>query len=181
MPNTPEDGEEPKISWKDSEARKLLYKDIVEGRVPLKAKDESGRSTMKLRHIYSMHPEYASYLYEHFSRRVSSVRSIIKKSFQRADMDERALYKYVQNHELSMFSKRGGYIQWQGSKAQELLKLDLENHLHNTLTKQALWNSREEYFSNFPLKVFCDKLYQEIRTAKYLHTLKVKGKHYKAS
>ena len=88
---------------------------------------------------------------------------------------------YIQHHPVSYFLARGGYIQWQGSKAQELLKTDIENGMLDRLKKQVLWLSRPEYNNNFPLNVFHDKIYQEIRTAKYLHTLKVKGKRFKAS
>ena len=171
--------EEPK--WKDSEARKLLYQDVLDGVVPLQAKDAQGRTTMKLKEIFSMHQEYSLFDYDKFSRRVSSIRAIVKKNKERSASDEQAFNTFVQNHDVSYFSNRGGYIQWQGSKAQELLKTDIDNGLLDTLSKQALWGSREEYSTNFPLKVFRDKIYQELRTAKYLHTLKVKGKHYKAS
>jgi hypothetical protein len=52
---------EPTIKWKKSRAQALLYQDIKEGWVPLHAKDDNGKSTMKLKDIYDMHPEYAEY------------------------------------------------------------------------------------------------------------------------
>jgi hypothetical protein len=50
---------EPEVKWKKSKARRLLYKDIVEGEVPLDATDADGHSTMQLSEIYLMHTEYA--------------------------------------------------------------------------------------------------------------------------
>jgi hypothetical protein len=44
-----------------------------------------------------------------------------------------------------------------------------------------LWESRREYFEQFPLDAFRDKIKQEVRTAKYLHTCKTKGIRFKAS
>ena len=43
---------------------------------------------------------------------------------------------------------------------------------------KELWETREEYFEEFPLDVFRSKIDQEIRTAKYLHTVKTKGRDY---
>ena len=136
---------------------------------------------MPLKDIYQMHPEYKEYHYDKFSARLSSLRAIVRKDHARADSDKLSFNVFVQNHEVSLFSNRGGYIQWQGSSAQKLLLQDIEDGLLETLSKKDIWISREEYCGNFPLKVFCDKAYQEIQTAKYLHILKVKGKQYKAS
>ena len=58
---------------------------------------------------------------------------------------------------------------------------DIVNDLHIVLKPKVLWESRREYFEEFPLPVFRKKIQQEIRTAKYLHTLKTKGISYKAS
>jgi hypothetical protein len=52
---------EPDVKWKNSKAKRLLYKDIVEGEVPPDATDADGRSTMQLSDIYLMHPEFAEY------------------------------------------------------------------------------------------------------------------------
>lgn len=52
---------EPTIKWADSEARKLLRKLIIEGKVPAAAKDEDGNSTMALQIVYEMEPALALY------------------------------------------------------------------------------------------------------------------------
>ena len=64
--------EEPKIKWKKSNARALLLEDLCNGLVPLEAKDNSGKSTMKLKDIYAMRPEYAAYDYKKFLSRLSA-------------------------------------------------------------------------------------------------------------
>jgi hypothetical protein len=48
----------PKIKWGKSKARDLLYKDLVDGNIPRQAVDEHGQSTMRLKDIFQMHPEY---------------------------------------------------------------------------------------------------------------------------
>ncbi len=51
--------EEPKITWKKSDAKRLLYKDVMDGLVPLEATNQdNGQSTMQLREIHIMRPEY---------------------------------------------------------------------------------------------------------------------------
>jgi hypothetical protein len=171
---------EPKIKWGNSQARELLYSDLREGRIPSDAKDANGQSTMQLREIYVMRSEYAEYAYQKFSSRLSTLRKILKKNNGRAEADQAAFDQYKSNHEISYFSHKG-YIQWQGSDAQEFLLQDLEEGLHNVMRKKELWLSRPEYHTTFPLAAFRDFVYQEIRTAKYLHTLRVKGKLHKAS
>jgi hypothetical protein len=64
----------------------------------------------------------------------------------------------------------------QYSEAQELVKEDLEAGLHKTMSRMDLYGSRPEYYEHFPLDAFRDKVNQEIRTAKYLYTLKIRGK-----
>jgi hypothetical protein len=176
---------EPKTKWKDSSARRQLYKDIKEGRVPLDATDQDGKSTMQLRDIYSMHLEYAEYDYDKFSSRLGSLRKIIKEKNSRAEKDKKAFDLFTGSHTASLSSAKG-YIQWQGSLSQTLAKQDIlfgkvaKGH-DNYIGMRALYGSREEYYDEFPYRDFRDKIRQEIRTGKYLHTLKLKAITYQSS
>ena len=170
-----EEWDEPATKWGKSKARKLLYKDIMNGQVPRTAKDANGKSTMKLKDIYEMHEDYKKYHYSKFSGRVARMRSLIDERESRKDLDQQAFDNYVSSHQISFFSHKG-YIQWQGSDAQEFALEDIKNNVHNT-TKWKVWHGqRREFYEHFPLDAFRDKIKQEIRTAKYLHTLEVRGK-----
>jgi hypothetical protein len=101
----------------------------------------------------------------------------------------KAFQKYVENHPVSYYSRKG-YIEWQGSQSQKLALKDLEEGVHDLSIKggpkknggyRAFYNARPEYYAEFEFKDFCDKIRQEIKTKKYKHTLKVKGKQHKAS
>ena len=83
----------------------------------------------------------------------------------------------MRNNKVSFFS-REGYIQWQGSDAQRLLKEDIKAGRLEEYGKRKMdfWLSRPEYCDEFPLHVFRDKIKQHIGTKKYHHTLKVRGK-----
>jgi hypothetical protein len=173
--------EEPDIAWRDSKAKKLLYKALMRGKIPAKAKDQQNKSTMELKDIYIMRPEYSEYRYDMFSSRLSSIRSTFSTNTQRAQDDQAAFDVYVENNEVSTMSHKG-YIQWQGSESQRLLKEDMEDgemekYADQKFPKMKFWQSRPEYYNEFPLHVFRDKIQQEIGTAKYLHTLKVRGKN----
>ena len=171
-----EEPEEPKIKWEKSKAKQLLYKDIVAGRVPLHAKTADGKSTMPLKLIYDLRPEFKEYLYSKFSSRLSSLRKTIKERNDRAALDQEAFENYKQNNTVPALFSHKGYIQWQGSDAQKLCRQDIADGLHTAMSRLDLYGSRREYYENFPLDAFRDKVWQELRTAKYLHTLEVKGK-----
>ena len=50
---------EPKIKWKDSKARRTLYKELTDGNIPRDTKDSNGRFMVPLlKDIYNMHEEY---------------------------------------------------------------------------------------------------------------------------
>ena len=172
----PAEKEEPKVKWEKSKAKQLLYKDILEGRVPRNATTADGKSTMPLKSIYELRPEFQEYLYSKFSSRLSSLRKTIKDRSYRANLDQEAFDNYKANNPVPAAFSHKGYIQWQGSEAQALCREDIEHGLHKSMSRMELFGSRSEYYKNFPLKEFRDKVRQEIRTAKYLHTLAVKGK-----
>jgi hypothetical protein len=167
---------EPTIKWRKSEAKKLLRKAIFDGNV---SADATGRAG-ELQEIYHLHPEFADYDFGKFAARLARVREEFKNNEDRAAEDLAAFENYISYHEVSLVSRKG-YIQWQGCDAQRLLLKDIENNLHTETKPKELWDSRPEYRNEFPLKVFRSKLEQEVRTAKYLHTVKMKGVQYKAS
>ena len=90
-------------------------------------------------------------------------------------MDVEAFDNYRRNHQPSLFSHHG-YPEWQGSEAQRLLKINLEGKKKDTMSKMDLWDSTPEFHEHFRLKAFRDKINQEIRTAKYLHSIRERGK-----
>ena len=172
---------EPSVKWRNSVAKMKLYEDVNTGKVPIDSK-EQGNNRMSLKQIYLMHPEYADYDFQKFSNRLSSIRKTVTELKDRAVEDQKAFDLFVRNNEVSLFSY-GGYIEWQGSRSQQLLLEDIEaGKLEEYAGNKKEWYlSRPEYYNEFPLKVFRDKIDQEVGTAKYLHTLKVKGKMHKSS
>jgi len=171
-----EEYEEPKIKWKRSKAKMILMQDILDGKVPLHATDEDGKRTTDLHELYYSRVEFTEYHYSKFQSRLYSLRKTIKNDKNRQALDQEAFDNYRLNHpELAQFSHKG-YIQWQGSLSQQLCQQDLKEKKHETMSRLDFYCSRPEYYNEFPLDAFRDKVKQEIRTAKYFHTLQVKGK-----
>ena len=127
---------ETETPWEKSTAKKLLYNDILTGTVPLESKCTDNTSTMKLKDVYLMHPEFAEYSYKKFSSRLSSLQRPISLNQNRADADQDAFGLFVKNNSIS-YSSHKGYIQWQGSEAQRLLKEDIRlGHTYHYSTKE---------------------------------------------
>ena len=180
------EGEESKVKWADSQAKQVLYQDIINGEY----QDKNGNLSMSIQEIYMSRPEFAAYDDKKFPSRLTAIRKAVKTSLNRKSADEEAFNIFKDKHPVSMFSHKG-FIQWQGSKAQKLAKDDLENKRFDLTRKggkgkpqggyREMFLSKQEYYENFEFDVFSDKIRQEIKTGKYLHTLKVKGKQHKAS
>jgi hypothetical protein len=171
---------EPTIKWRHSKAKRLLYQDILNGIVPLESEDEEGNPTMPLYEIYTMRPEYAEYDYDKLASRLASLRATMAANETRADDDKTAFELFVSKHPVSYYSHKG-YIQWQGSESQRLALEDIAAKVHETRGYRAMYDSREEFFLEFPFEAFRDKVRQEVKTAKFKHTLNVKGKQHKSS
>jgi hypothetical protein len=130
--------------------------------------------------VFCVHALRVLLLVTKFSSRLGDLRKVYSECMFRAEVDQEAFENYRGKHAPSLFSKHG-YPEWQGSESQRLLKIDIEAGKHLLMSKADLHESNLEYYGNFPLSVFRDKVYQEIRTAKYLHTCKERGKLHVAS
>jgi hypothetical protein len=133
--------------WKNSKAKQLLFDDNVEGMVT---------DMMPYSEVYQMRPEFQKYEKTKFRTNFFNLLTSIRKNQDAAVRDNEALL-----HDVQVLKDRPRGITWNGSDAQEMLIKDVDNGIHVSLAPQELWNSREEY-KMFPLKCFCDHIYQEI-------------------
>ena len=125
-----EDWPEPKVKWGKSKARKLLCVDIMEGRAPRSSR-ENGRLTRGLEDMHNSREEFKKHHHSKFSSRLGRLRKSIDDLMSRKDLDQQAFDNYVANHPVSHFSHKG-YIQWQGSEAQQLALRHIGQNTHNT-------------------------------------------------
>lgn len=157
-----------------------MYDFLRDGTIPLVQTDIHGNETMSIDEILNLDEEFSLYDPDKFKLRLRSLRKKILELDDRAADDRKAFDVYNKNHHVSHFSHKG-YIQWQGSDAQELLWDDIDDGKMETMTKTQLWESRTEYKDKFPLDAFRKKVEQEIRTSKYVRTVRKKGVLHPAS
>ena len=79
---------------------------------------------------------------------------------EEALIHDRKLYPQTTHNSLNLPN-------WNGSEAQRLLKVDMDNKVNVSLKPKELYESRLEY-QVFTLKVFRGHIYQEIKTRKFL-------------
>ena len=156
MPNT----KKPKVPWAEGDAKRILKRELKKGAIPLNADD------MAPRVVYMQHPEFADYPYEQFRDRLNDLRNKIKEKKARSTFDTHALERDRESHPKPAKNHRGE-PRWEGSQAERLLKRDIDNRQHETLTPKALHNTQKEY-KDYPLLVFRKHIYQEVKRRKFI-------------
>lgn len=105
-----------------------------------------------------------------FTSRLLGLRFQVKRDKGRAIDDEKALKVALQNHPPPCNNHRGE-PQWNGSEAQLLLKEAMDLGKHLAMRPSDLRMTKPQ-FQAFSKDTFRWKVRQELRTKKYLHTLK---------
>jgi hypothetical protein len=140
------------VPWKDSDAKKLLRQDILDGKVV---------DSMMPKEVLVMRPEYEPYR-KNFGSNLRSLQKMIRENQAKADSDSAALAHDHRIRPPAAYTSKG-YPRWDGSDAQRLLKKDIDAGLTRSLKPSLLHDSRVEY-QVFPLKVFRDHIQQEHRS-----------------
>ena len=164
------------LKWAHSEARSVLYEDLVGGIIPIKTKYRNG--DLRPKQLFDSH-------YKHlfpfqisdfnnaklFTSRLYGLRKQLKEKYARTEIDEKALENDRKIFPVPLLDPRG-YPEWRKSQAYAALKLDMDLKKHKEMKPAALWVSRPEY-QDFPLEVFRNHIYKEAHKRK----LKKKKKH----
>lgn len=140
-----------KWTWRKSEAKKLLAKDIMEGNVT---------DDMDWKDVFWYWPEFATTTYSCFKSRFESLKASISDAGGRAEFDEAALAHDRKLYPVNEESR------WEGSAAESWLKIDVSEGKHENVKPRHLYKTRTAY-RQFPLDVFCGHIYQEVQLIKY--------------
>lgn len=157
-----------KEEWGTSWAKSILYKDLVNGTISLDTKVMPPRM---VRQHYLNRPEFQQFLAENSEAQKTRWRSnlarlrnkIIKKKHT-SNNDAQALAHDRLIHPKPTTDHKG-IPHWDGSEAQRLMNLDIDNNKHKRFTKAAFHLSRAEY-ATMPKKLFRDRVYKELRKRK---------------
>jgi hypothetical protein len=156
-------------SWKNSEAKRLLVEDLKAGRIPLCSSD------MPAQDVYLFRVEFTCFPFEAFRSNLHRLRKKYSEQQENAEEEDVALA-----HDRALFPKKlqneRGEARWEGSDAERLLRVDIDNGLHMEMSPMELWKSRREYKDNFTNKVFRKHIYQEVRSRKYRAYIKSKAR-----
>lgn len=159
-------------NWHTSEAKKLLENDLISGTIPL----HNGDGGMEPKDVYLQRPEeFAEFTYEYFRDRLRAIRNQISEKKSLASTDSIALSNDRRIHPKSTHNS-WGEPRWDGSIAEQLLKLDVSEGRHMTMKPQDLYQSRPEYCNNYPLSVLRKHIDQEVRRQKARSILEEKKK-----
>lgn len=160
----------------DHPARKLLYDELRAGRIPVN-REKMGPAEVYYRCSATLEFQMEGMEYgSTFTGRLLRLRKLVKEDKKRARKDKLALVKSLKVHPPPVLN-RHGRPQYNGSLAQMLLKNDISEGKHKTMLPHELYaqTDREAYRITLSQDAFRWKIQQEIRTAKYLHTLKYRS------
>jgi hypothetical protein len=160
MPKMPRNSKNNNPNWHASEAKRLLEHDLLSGSIPLHSD-----GTMEPKEVYLQRPEFAEFSDEYFRDRLQVIRKQINEKLSLASFDHRALSSDRMKHPKSTHNSRGE-PRWEGSICEQLLKIDVKEGRHNSMKPQDLYQSRPEYYNNYPLSVFRKHIDQEVRRQK---------------
>lgn len=128
-------------------AKEKLFEEITAGRIP---------RTLRPKQVYELDPLYQKVNYENFRTNLNELRKRIDKHHQDAKLDNDAL---INDRMIHLVITEG---RWPGSLAEELLKKDVDDEKHKSMTPKDLYNSRDEY-QTFNYQVFRKHIHQEVR------------------
>ena len=143
-----------KQEWKYSQAKKLLVAGLSNGDIPLDANE------MPAEVVYQQQPDFTDFTFTHFKDRLRYNRSTIAAKKKRANEEMQAFL-----HDQALYPRQPtnqfGEPRWEGSEAEQFLRLDMDQGIHLTMKPMQLFYSRPEYHEVFTLDVFRKHIDQE--------------------
>jgi hypothetical protein len=149
------------IKWQDSIGKKYLINDLRSGLVPITGGD--------VKAIYAMRTEFGGNdpnQLRLFPSRLKSARKQVQDRLHRAASGAASLQHDRQIYPKHTFNHLNK-LRWQGSTAENLLKIDIQRGKHKEMKPIELYQSQEEY-QKFPLDVFRGHIHQEVQRIKFV-------------
>ncbi len=156
--------------WGNSEAKLQLEDDLLSGLVPLYSGARSdkvpvGAATMMPKDVYNIPGRrFQEFPYENFRTNLNALRKAYAKQRVYSIADAEALARDRILHPKPTVGRDGKPI-WHGHLAEELLKEDIDNELHEIFSLHGFWSSRADY-KEFDKMCFYNHILQELRLRK---------------
>jgi hypothetical protein len=121
-----------KLMWKNSKAKRILKKGLVDGSIPLQNEEMSAQG------VYMQHVEFTEFSFDNFQ---SNLRALRKKIIENKRMshEELAAYNDDRVHYLKNTHNHRGEPRWEGSEAVHALKDEIDQGRHLQLKPEELW------------------------------------------
>jgi hypothetical protein len=147
--------------WRNSEAKKVLLQFIECGDIP---RDGSMPPKIVWNAFCLPRREFLRFTYKRFPPRLRSLLDSYNECVLHSARDFAAMI----NDRLLFPPVATRKPLWEGSEGQRLLKLDVDEKKHETMTPKQLYQTRPEYFEHNTLLVFRNHIYQEVRLRKFV-------------
>ena len=158
------------IKWKTSVAREIILTDLEEGRLALYENELPAREAWDT--IYCHLHEFRNVPFEQFKKQLEAHRKQALKKTKKAFNEEISFIHDRSLHPRPLANKRGE-PSFDGTPAQELLREDVRNKLHEVMTPSQLQASQPEYKVYKPA-IFKQRIYQEEKYQKFVFLLELK-------
>ena len=157
--------------WRKHPAKHFLKKLFRDKTIPVEySKNKWGGPKRVWNDHCKGHPAFKRMKYnDTFTRRLRDVRDDQKLKVSRASEDKKAFENFRKLCPEESHNHRGE-PRWEGSRAQELLREDIDAGLHKDLEPNVFHAQRPEYME-FKLGTFRDHIYQEKKLRRYLNWL----------
>jgi hypothetical protein len=148
--------------WKNSAARDCLYDMVVDGVIP--GKDDI--TPKEVFEKYCKHLDefkhFQDYKELNFASKLRATRERAAKKSSRSKEDAEFLAHDRQIFAAPVMDTKG-FAMWKGSKAQELLRKAIDKGEHEKKKPKVLYEEEAEWYENYTLDYFRDRIYQEIK------------------
>lgn len=157
------------IPWRKSLARATILEDLVNGTLSLDNNEVPAEIAYE---HYRKKPEFAEVVFSQFKARLSDHRKQVKKNYDRAHKEEKALC-----HDRTLFPRRLKNLRrelvFDLHPAKPILRQMVKEGTYKNKTPREVW-SLDANFQVFPLDKFRQRIYQEIRRWKFVNYLNAK-------
>jgi ribosomal protein S21 len=158
------------INWRNSQAKMIIMSDLEDGWLPMDDTKVSAEDAWK---VYANLPEFHGICFKQFKERLADHRRAVEQKNMESIQEEDAFQHDCLLHPRDETHDRRGKLIFDRSPAKDLLRQDIKDGAYPRLSPMQLWNTRPEY-KLFELKVFKERIYQEIRLAKFYNWCETK-------
>ena len=157
------------IKWEKSKAKGILLRDLEPGGALVGMEDIPMQTIYEYYHQF---PEFEKVCFQQFKDRLTDYFKAAERDRHLALRDARVLWHDRKRQPAQTRNERGELV-FDQHRAKKLLRKDVKNGVHLTMTPSQLRLTRPEY-QEFKKKIFKGRVYQEVRRQKFLHHLELK-------